>query len=287
MADRRRGRAGAQAVPADRDRCRGPRRRRTWVPAMVPWRATEDGFVTPRRHRLVPRASPTGQPGVLVVEATGHSRCSVGPAPADRSRSLRRRAWRSSPTRCTRRRAARRCCSSSSSTFSRSAAGRSATSSSRGSSRSSRHHRSALRGVGDELRTTLTDDELRARLAALADDELARRARRARARGSTMRAIASASPTCTCRTSRELPRVLPRLVRATPPSARWRPASTASSCTSRTRTRWRRSSRALNTRDDGYGGPREQRVRLPREVIAAVRARVAAARRRRLPLPRR
>src|SRR5256885_8429938 len=31
---------------------------------------------------------------------------------------------------------------------------------------------------------------------------------------------------------------------------------------------------ALNTRDDGYGGPREQRVRLPREVIAAVRDRV-------------
>ena len=35
---------------------------------------------------------------------------------------------------------------------------------------------------------------------------------------------------------------------------------------------------ALNTRDDGYGGPREQRVRLPLEVIAAVRARVGAAR---------
>src|SRR6185295_10179606 len=32
---------------------------------------------------------------------------------------------------------------------------------------------------------------------------------------------------------------------------------------------------ALNTRDDGYGGPREQRVRLPLEVIAAVRERVA------------
>lgn len=31
---------------------------------------------------------------------------------------------------------------------------------------------------------------------------------------------------------------------------------------------------ALNTRTDGYGGPRENRIRLPREVIAAVRARV-------------
>jgi 2,4-dienoyl-CoA reductase-like NADH-dependent reductase (Old Yellow Enzyme family) len=32
---------------------------------------------------------------------------------------------------------------------------------------------------------------------------------------------------------------------------------------------------ALNTRDDGYGGPREQRIRLPLEVLAAVQARVA------------
>jgi 2,4-dienoyl-CoA reductase-like NADH-dependent reductase (Old Yellow Enzyme family) len=32
---------------------------------------------------------------------------------------------------------------------------------------------------------------------------------------------------------------------------------------------------ALNTRTDGYGGPREQRVRLPLEVIAEVRKRVA------------
>ena len=31
---------------------------------------------------------------------------------------------------------------------------------------------------------------------------------------------------------------------------------------------------ALNTRDDGYGGSREHRMRLPREVIAAVRARI-------------
>jgi dimethylglycine catabolism A len=32
----------------------------------------------------------------------------------------------------------------------------------------------------------------------------------------------------------------------------------------------------LNTRDDGYGGPREHRVRLPVEVLRAVRARVGA-----------
>jgi len=33
---------------------------------------------------------------------------------------------------------------------------------------------------------------------------------------------------------------------------------------------------ALNTRDDGYGGPREARVRLPREVLQAVRSAVGA-----------
>jgi 2,4-dienoyl-CoA reductase-like NADH-dependent reductase (Old Yellow Enzyme family) len=34
---------------------------------------------------------------------------------------------------------------------------------------------------------------------------------------------------------------------------------------------------ALNTREDGYGGPREMRVRLPLEVYSAVRARVGSA----------
>ena len=45
---------------------------------------------------------------------------------------------------------------------------------------------------------------------------------------------------------------------------------------------------ALNTRDDGYGGAPEHRVRLPREVLAAVRAAVGRRRlRRRLPPARR
>src|SRR5262249_37129079 len=47
---------------------------RTWVPAMVPWRATEDGFVTPEVLEWYARFA-EGQPGVLVVEApaTGDS----------------------------------------------------------------------------------------------------------------------------------------------------------------------------------------------------------------------
>lgn len=53
-------------------------RERTWVPAMVPWRASEEGFVTPavldwyRRFAL-------GRPGVLVVEATGIRDVPSGP----------------------------------------------------------------------------------------------------------------------------------------------------------------------------------------------------------------
>src|SRR5690348_13925270 len=43
---------------------------RTWVPAMVPWRATEDGFVTPQVLAWYERYA-RAQPGVLVVEATG------------------------------------------------------------------------------------------------------------------------------------------------------------------------------------------------------------------------
>ncbi len=43
---------------------------RTWVPAMVPWRATEDGFVTQENLDWYRRFA-EGQPGVLVVEATG------------------------------------------------------------------------------------------------------------------------------------------------------------------------------------------------------------------------
>jgi 2,4-dienoyl-CoA reductase-like NADH-dependent reductase (Old Yellow Enzyme family) len=51
---------------------------RTWVPAMVPWRATEDGFVTPEVLDWYGRFA-AGQPGVLVVEATGIRDIPSGP----------------------------------------------------------------------------------------------------------------------------------------------------------------------------------------------------------------
>ncbi len=51
---------------------------RTWVPAMVPWRATEDGFVTPEVLDWYARFA-EGRPGVLVVEATGIRDIPSGP----------------------------------------------------------------------------------------------------------------------------------------------------------------------------------------------------------------
>lgn len=51
---------------------------RTWVPAMVPWRATEDGFVTPEVLDWYRRFA-KGRPGVLVVEATGVRDIPSGP----------------------------------------------------------------------------------------------------------------------------------------------------------------------------------------------------------------
>ncbi len=53
-------------------------RSRTWVPAMVPWRATEDGFVTQQNLDWYRRFA-EGRPGVLVVEATGVRDIPSGP----------------------------------------------------------------------------------------------------------------------------------------------------------------------------------------------------------------
>jgi 2,4-dienoyl-CoA reductase-like NADH-dependent reductase (Old Yellow Enzyme family) len=53
-------------------------RSRTWVPAMVPWRATEDGFVTQQNLDWYRRFA-DGRPGVLVVEATGVRDIPSGP----------------------------------------------------------------------------------------------------------------------------------------------------------------------------------------------------------------
>jgi len=51
---------------------------RTWVPAMVPWRATKDGFVTQDNLDWYRRFA-EGQPAALVVEATGVRDIPSGP----------------------------------------------------------------------------------------------------------------------------------------------------------------------------------------------------------------
>ena len=51
---------------------------RTWVPAMVPWRATEDGFVTEDNLDWYRRFA-EGRPAALVVEATGVRDVASGP----------------------------------------------------------------------------------------------------------------------------------------------------------------------------------------------------------------
>src|SRR5687767_224251 len=53
-------------------------RERTWVPAMVPWRATDEGFVTPEVLAWYQRFA-EGQPGAIVVEATGVRDIPSGP----------------------------------------------------------------------------------------------------------------------------------------------------------------------------------------------------------------
>src|ERR1700731_1591243 len=58
----------------------GPLRltQRTWVPAMVPWRASDDGFVTPDVLDWY-ECFARGRPGAIVVEATGIREVPSGP----------------------------------------------------------------------------------------------------------------------------------------------------------------------------------------------------------------
>ena len=53
-------------------------RNRTWVPAMVPWRATDEGFVTPEVLDWYGRFA-RGRPAAIVVEATGIRDVPSGP----------------------------------------------------------------------------------------------------------------------------------------------------------------------------------------------------------------
>ena len=202
-ADRSRG-GGVAAVFADRRSARFHWRQRTWVPAMVPWRATEEGYVTEDVIDWYERFA-RGMPGAIVVEATGirdvpsgpllrigHDRFLPGLAPPGRSGAA-------APAR------GARASSSSSSISSPSAAGPSRRNSSSaflpsptGIARAGRPGAAGCRGP-------------RRRLRAMSDDELAARADRSRAARRSNSAIASASPTCSMRTFATCREVLPGL----------------------------------------------------------------------------
>ncbi len=251
----------------------GPRtaKTRTWVPAMVPWRATDDGFVT---NDVIDwyRRFADGKPGVIVVEATGIRDVPSGPLlriGADRFieglakltaavkeasagetlifiqlidfLSIRRRPARDK-------------------FFDRFLV-------------VTPNHREALVArTGDAAARTWSEVELRLRLAQVPDNELASvltpRELEDLHRGFRERVTDTHVPHIA-----ELPQVLPGLFADAAGRARqagfdgvelhFAHAYTMASFLS-----------ALNTRADGYGGSRENRMRLPREVIAAVRERI-------------
>jgi 2,4-dienoyl-CoA reductase-like NADH-dependent reductase (Old Yellow Enzyme family) len=244
---------------------------RTWVPAMVPWRATADGFVTPEVLDWYARFA-EGQPGVLVVEATGIRDIRSGPllrighdrfVPGlrqlvelvrDRSAGHTRLFIQAIDFLTVRRRP-----------------------------EPARYFErylvvtGALRGrlagtLGEDRWHTAAEAEVRARLVA-ADRPLVEAALDAAELEALDYGYRERVWDLHLPHVRELPRVLPGLFADAAARAQaagfdgvelhYAHAYTLASFLSR-----------LNVRDDGYGGTREHRVRLPLEVLAAVRARV-------------
>ena len=240
---------------------------RTWVPAMVPWRASEEGDVTPSVLAWYERFA-RGRPAALVVEATGVRDVTSGPL-------LRISDDRFLPglerlTECVRR-------------------------ASNGETKlfiqiidflSIRRRPPAQKYFERFLKVTprhreflsMADSDevsVRARLAALSESEL-EIALTARELESLRQGFRERVTDTDVAAVRDLPATLPAVFAAAAQRARkagfdgvelhYAHAYTMASFLS-----------ALNTRGDGYGGAREQRIRLPLEVLAAVRAEVGSA----------
>ncbi|HKO09378.1 MAG TPA: NADH:flavin oxidoreductase [Alphaproteobacteria bacterium] len=239
-------------------------RERSWVPAMVPWRATADGMMTDEVLAWYARLA-RGRPGAIVVEATGIRDIPSGPL-------LRIGHDRFLPGLGRLAETVRR--------------------ESGGETRlfiqiidflAIRRRPQPAKFFGHFLEITerhrallgaeeLDEPELRARLAALPAAELARVLSPRELEALRFGARERVSDVHLSHI-RELPERLPGLFA----DAAWRAkeagfdgvelhyahAYTMASFLS-----------ATNTRDDGYGGSREGRVRLPLEVFAAVKARV-------------
>ncbi|HEV3030564.1 MAG TPA: NADH:flavin oxidoreductase [Polyangia bacterium] len=248
-------------------------RTRTWVPAMVPWRATADGDVTPALLDWYARFA-AGRPGVLVVEATGIRDVPSGPL-------LRIGEDRYVPGLARLVEAVRAASGGETLVFIQLLdflAIRRRPAPARYFSEllalAPRHREGLARVTGDAAIATAPDDVVRARLAALEPElqrqVLAPREREAVERGARERVTDTHLPHI-----RALPRTLPPLFARAAARAReagfdgvelhYAHAYTMASFLS-----------ALNGRDDGYGGAPEARVRLPREVLAAVRGAVGA-----------
>jgi 2,4-dienoyl-CoA reductase-like NADH-dependent reductase (Old Yellow Enzyme family) len=244
---------------------------RTWVPAMVPWRATADGFVTRENLEWYARFA-AGRPGAIVVEATGVRDIPSGPllrighdrfipglrhlvetvkrASGGRTRlfiqiidflSVKRRPEKSKYF-------------------------------ARFLELNERHRRALVEATGDESWAKADDARARSFLSD-ADDGLIEKVLDARELESLRKGYRERVTDTHLAHVEELLRVLPEIFAAAARRAReagfdgvelhYAHAYTMASFLS-----------ALNDRTDGYGGSRENRVRLPLEVYAAVRARV-------------
>jgi dimethylglycine catabolism A len=246
-------------------------RQRTWVPAMVPWRATDDGFVTRDVIEWYARFA-AGRPGILVVEATGIRDIPSGPLlrigherfiPGLRDLVTAVREASGGETLLfiqiidflrIRRRPAKE-------------------------AYFGRHlelgaqHRERLSHVIDDRRVLeAPEEEVRAALLAL-DEELLGHILSHREMEDYLHGYRERVWDMHLPHIRELPQVLPGLFATAAENAfaagfdgielHYAHAYTMASFLS-----------ALNTRDDGYGGPPENRVRLPLEVLSAVHDRV-------------
>jgi dimethylglycine catabolism A len=241
---------------------------RTWVPAMVPWRATEDGFVTQDNLDWYRRFA-EGRPAALVVEATGIRDIPSGPLlrishdrflPGLRKLAETVREASAGHTKlfiqiidflAVKRRP------EPSKYFQRFL-------------KITEHHRPALAKLTEDSKW-LSADEARIR-AFLSDaaDEIIKGVLNEREMESLRFGYRERVTDLHLPHVRELPQVLPAIFAAAAHRARtagfdgvelhYAHAYTMAGFLS-----------ALNDRADGYGGPRENRIRLPLEVYTAVR----------------
>jgi len=246
---------------------------RTWVPAMVPWRATEEGHVTDDILDWYARFA-SGRPGAIVVEATGVRDVASGPL-------LRIGDDRFLPGLEKLVETVRRASDGHTRLFIQiidflvvrrrpppeKYFGRFL--------RVERRHRESLALATGEARWHgAPEEELRTRLAA-ADEALIERVLDARELEDLRFGHRERVTDLHLPHVRELPRTLPPVFAAAASRARragfdgvelhYAHAYTMSSFLS-----------ALNTRDDGFGGPRENRVKVPLEVYRAVRRAVGS-----------